>query len=163
MEKVTSTYDVRLFSKHFCTSLLLGGLPSIILYMTNTRTIFFKEINRLIPGNVLQWYFIGAFIQNIVLSGFVYFIELSYPAKQIIVFIRDVVKETASGLRSIIQTMTGAIYVFCLFWHQLEPKSFTIMRWSYFLLYAFLFTFASATLEVVEQYFERKKSYLLKV
>jgi Na+/melibiose symporter-like transporter len=132
--------------KQFCVSVLLGCFPTLILFfIVPTKADF-----------IIQWYFIIGCFVFFMLSLVLKFIWL--PHSRVIAtirFARDVFKETASGLKNIIQTIVGAIFAVCLIWSQVEPQSLSFSRLGLLLIIGLIFMFFSAYLEMGERHIER--------
>jgi hypothetical protein len=136
---------------------LLGCFPTLIIFfIVPTKADFIKKLNQVFPDYIIQWYFIIGCFVFFMLSLVLKFIWL--PHSRVIAtirFARDVFKETASGLKNIIQTIVGAIFAVCLIWSQVEPQSLSFSRLGLLLIIGLIFMFFSAYLEMGERHIER--------
>lgn len=140
--------------KNFCISLLLGGVPTIIIYLTETtKTSIIKKVSYLFPDKTSQIYLLAGYSVFLLLSGFLASFWLrNNRAEGLLVFIKDVFKETASGLRNVIQAMVGSIVIFCLFWICIEPQTFKYSMLCFFLTVGCIFLVTSSILDKIENY-----------
>jgi hypothetical protein len=134
-------------------SLLLGSIPTFIVYaFSSSSNDFFEKIKELIPSDHLHWYYIMGCLVFTVLSLVLRYVWLkNQNARSIVIFLREIFAETATGLRNIIQTMVGIIIALCLLWYLKEPQTFNIFLFVVYLAIGVAFAIGAAFLELVEK------------
>lgn len=145
----TNTYPI-VFAKQLTVSFLLGTLPLILSVKFNStdKESILNIFNSILVNELTQKYLIVIASIYIVFEVILYWFLISQSTKSVIIHIKDIFKEVASGVKSTLKIFAGVVFGFIYLWPSIEPESLSFSNFLIIIVFALIYLATVSYIEI---------------